>query len=277
MLARTAFLLLAAFWVAMNVLLWKAEYGSRQPGSGLVPIEVVWAKILTAPDHSSLDIYRDGKKIGFFRWSPNVIEELHAGTVAPETGPPEGMVKRVTGYTLDLDGNVALGDTATRLRGTVHLRLGPDRAWRELHLQFSLRPSVWEIHADAATQTVQIKVEDGVRTFTRTYAVADAQSPQQLLADLGGPWAMWLLNLVGLPATGGAALSTSLFSPGSLGLKWEARQDRTHIGHSPVRVYRLEARVLERYAIVLVVSRAGELLRLELPDDVVAINDALAL
>ena len=48
MLARPTFLAIATFWLTMNVLLWRAEYGSHN-GETPVPLELVWRKILTAP------------------------------------------------------------------------------------------------------------------------------------------------------------------------------------------------------------------------------------
>ena len=49
MIPRITFLAITMFWVVMNVLLWRTEYGVR--GSGIaVPVDLVWRKILTAPD-----------------------------------------------------------------------------------------------------------------------------------------------------------------------------------------------------------------------------------
>ena len=62
----------------------------------------------------------------------------------------------------------------------------------------------------------------------------------------------------------------------TLGLKWEARNDRLTIGSNPVRVYRLEARLFDRYRAILFVSPVGEILRVELPDDILLTNDALS-
>ncbi len=58
-------------------------------------------------------------------------------------------------------------------------------------------------------------------------------------------------------------------------LKWEAREDNFRIAHSNARVYRLQTRLLGSYEITLLVSRVGEILRLELPQDVVLVNDQL--
>ena len=67
-------------------------------------------------------------------------------------------------------------------------------------------------------------------------------------------------------------------TPASLanGIKWEARRDTLKIGHEPVQVYRLQTRVLDRYAIVIFISRAGEILRAELPDGMVLVQNELS-
>ena len=64
MIPRITWLLIAAFWVAMNVLLWRSEYGTHSNGIP-VPLDLVWRKVLTAPDASSLTVYQNGKKTGF--------------------------------------------------------------------------------------------------------------------------------------------------------------------------------------------------------------------
>src|SRR5258708_27631638 len=114
MFARACFVLLSAFWITMNVLLWRAEYGGH-PGLGsTVPAQVVLQKILTAPDSSSLTVFHKGKKIGFCHWITSVGEDL-AKMSAGET-PPEGMVRKIVNYRLELDGNLMLWGVTDRLR-----------------------------------------------------------------------------------------------------------------------------------------------------------------
>ena len=73
MFNRVYFPLIALFWIVMNTLLWRAEFGGgREFGSAVSP-EVVWQKILTAPDDSTLEISLKEKKIGYCRWSANAI------------------------------------------------------------------------------------------------------------------------------------------------------------------------------------------------------------
>src|SRR5437879_928466 len=114
MLYRAAFIVITLFWLLMNVLLWRAEYGDRSPAHTPVPAEVVWQKMLTAPDTSSLTIFHHGKKIGFCHWITSVGQEL--SKLREEDAPPEGMVPRVGGYRIQLEGNLALPDFPNRVR-----------------------------------------------------------------------------------------------------------------------------------------------------------------
>ncbi|HVY72409.1 MAG TPA: hypothetical protein VHH73_20910, partial [Verrucomicrobiae bacterium] len=96
MLHRLVLLILIAFWLVMNTLLWRSEFGGKvEPGNG-VPVGVVWQKILTAPDDSGLAVLQEGKRIGFLRWAPNVGEEKATGKTGTEE--IEGMVKVLANY-----------------------------------------------------------------------------------------------------------------------------------------------------------------------------------
>ncbi len=52
MFNRLFFPLIVLFWVVMNVLLWRAEFGGGTEAASAVSTEVVWQKILPAPDCS---------------------------------------------------------------------------------------------------------------------------------------------------------------------------------------------------------------------------------
>ena len=68
MISRLTFLLITAFWVAMNVLLWRAEYDWHGVGVR-VPVALVWQKILTAPDISSSNVFLEGQRTTLARWT----------------------------------------------------------------------------------------------------------------------------------------------------------------------------------------------------------------
>src|SRR5262245_11619104 len=112
MLARAAFFLIALFWVTMNVLLWRAEYGNRDLTNSSVPVGAVWRKILTAPDPSALNVFHHKEKIGFCHWQTSIGEEF----AKLDEAPPEGILTGPRSYHIRLEGNVSLTDFESRLR-----------------------------------------------------------------------------------------------------------------------------------------------------------------
>jgi len=80
MWSRLCFVLTAGFFLTMNVLLFRSEFGGGNKLGSAVPAEIVWQKVLTAPDNSTLEIRHHGVKIGLGRWMPAVAR----------TWPPAG-------------------------------------------------------------------------------------------------------------------------------------------------------------------------------------------
>jgi len=268
MISRITLILVTAFWMTMNILLWRAEYGQRGSAGSAVPAEVVWRKILTAPDSSSLTIFHRGKKVGFCQWITSVGEEL--SQIQVDTGSPEGMIGHITGYRLQLDGNISSDTVGNRVRFESTLTLTTNQIWQDFNLKVTLRPTVLEIHRSATDPCVRISVDDGEEKFERVVKFSELQDPQALLRGFGSPIAAGLLNnftMLGAETQGTAVKA---------GLKWEGREDSMRIGHSPVRTYRLQTRVLDKYQITIFISRVGEILRVELPDEIVLVNDQLA-
>src|SRR5262249_23137863 len=155
MIHRAVLILLTGFWLAMNVLLWRSEYGQRKQGGAAMPAETVWQKMLTAPDTSSLTIYHHRKKVGFCHWITSIAQDLN--TTKEEDPSPEGMVGRVSGYRVQLEGNLSVGDDTNRLRFDGNLKLGRKKNWKEFALRINLRPTTWELHSVAAEQAVHLR------------------------------------------------------------------------------------------------------------------------
>jgi len=269
MASRLSFFLIAAFWLAMNALLWRSEFGGRHQPGAAVPARVVWQKMLSAPDNSSLDISHHGKKIGFCRWAPNVGEELATGKRAVEDFAPEGMVKKPSGYSIDLEGNFSLPDFTNRLRFDLSLVLGTNQAWREFDLRLAMRPVSWRLHSRAADRTLIFKSEEVAGQTEKVIRFDDLNNPARLLQQFVGPLLPLSGEALGLPMTPSTNPSPDL------GLVWEAFNDWLKIGSTNVRVYRLQTRALDKYEIRIFVSRVGEILRVELPDSVALANEAI--
>jgi hypothetical protein len=265
---RILFFLLATFFVAMNVLLWRAEIAGHNELFSNVSEEVVWQKILTAPDNSRLVIEHYGVKIGTCIWAPAVGEEVATGKLMTDDLPPEGMVKKLSGYTLDVDGSVSL-DNLTRVRFTAHLKLATNQALTEITVRLNFRPDRWEIQSVLADQTLKlVKEEDGV-TSERIFRLGHPQHLEKLLAEFGLTLPPGTLEGLGLRADSARAAIAAV------GATWRARSDWLAVGSTRMRVYRLEARLLARYTARLYVSPVGEIIRVELPDKLVLKNDAL--
>lgn len=264
---RVAFLVVTAFFVTMNVLLWRSEYGARGRFGGLVPADLVWEKVLTSPDNSFLEIRHHGVKVGTAHWVATIDEAPTIGRMMEEL-PPEGMVKALSGYSIDFDGNISLEDL-TRLRFSCRLDLDTNQVWQALNVRLTLKPMSWEVTASNEARTVTFLIDDGDRKTERTFTEAQLRDPAKLAREIGGSAAPAMLAALGVPL--------QLQGAGATGFrfKWEAQSARLKIGSNLVRVYRLEAKLIERYKIVLFISPVGELLRVELPDEIVLTNDAL--
>src|SRR2546426_11820200 len=160
MFNRLYFPLIVLFWIVMNVLLWRAEFGGGNEAASAVSTEVVWQKILTAPDDSTLEISSDGKRIGYCRWVANVGEELATGKIASEDYVPEGMIRRLGRYTIDMEGNVLLGEPASRMRFNLHLQFATNHVWRRMSLREASRPSSVGIRTAEEDETLSLEYDD---------------------------------------------------------------------------------------------------------------------
>jgi hypothetical protein len=262
---KASFASILLFWGTMNTLLWRSEMGAGTNLASAVPVSTVWEKILTAPDDSALSINLDRRKVGFVRWRPNVGEETATGKIASEN-EPEGIVRKLTEYSVDIEGSVVIDALHRSVRFGGDLRFDPSLKWKQFHTQLSLRPAIWRVKGNAASRELWLESEEDGVEFIRRLSFDDLKNPQKLLSSVESPLAGMILG-----QQAGALQSTNL----SAGLNWTARYEWLRIGQNRVRIYRLNARLLDRHEINILVSRVGEILRVELPLNVKLINDTL--
>lgn len=250
---RVTFVLIAAFWTVMNVLLWRAEYGSRGGGVS-VPADLVWHKILTAPDISSLTIYQDGRRTGFCEFSTSV-EQAMAQSDEGQL-PPEGYSTRA-GSQIRLSGNFFVGDITNQFRFDARAGFSSQRDWRELVLKVSSRLATVKIHSAATNQSVSVDISSDDASVSRVFSFADLQKPDVLLRAFSGDFTN--------PPTSGFNIPTlpKMFSIAG-GVRWEATRDRVMIVREPVSAFRLQTRVLN-LPVAIYTSPLGDILRVELP------------
>jgi hypothetical protein len=269
MWSRVVVVVITLFFLVMNGLLWYREIGGRDSGGSPVPASVVWQKVLTAPDFSSLEILHHGQKVGHCRWVPSIGEGQPTGGLFGDEPPPEGMVRRPLHYVLDVNGTILLGEPQP-LRFSFDLKLTTNHAWQEFALRLSLRPNDWTLRSIAAEEKLRLVIDEGGARSERVFRFADFRNPDKLLREFGGPMLPATLAALGFSIP--AQDSAQSFS---LGLNWEANQDRLTVGNARIRGYRLRARLFDRFQIMLFVSSVGEILWVELPDQVVLRNEAI--
>src|SRR6202012_3646511 len=150
MTSRITFLVITLFWMTMTYLLWRSEYVGHDELGSSVPLELVWRKILTAPDNSRLQISHNGKKVGDCQWMANIGQDQAVGRILTDDAPVEETPPPLPNYRLNLVGNVALNDFGKRLRFDLEVRLTTNEVWQGFDLRLHLRPTAWEVHSLAS-------------------------------------------------------------------------------------------------------------------------------
>jgi hypothetical protein len=258
MLARLTFLGIVAFWLTMNAMLWRSEFGVHG-GDTPVPTILVWHKILTAPDASSLSVYQKGERMGYCEISTGVGQQM--ATFDEGKPPPEGFVGR-GGYQLHVAGNVSMGDFTNRLKFDCRARFNHARQLEEITVKITSRTALIEVHSLATNQTAHFKLtNDGSVVMERDIPFADLQDPGTLIQTLTGNTMPDFFGLFGF--------SDLLPGGGAQKVEWDARRTRVKIGTEAVPVYQLETTVLGR-PVTMDVSTLGEILRVELPGEISA-------
>jgi hypothetical protein len=267
MRARIFFLAIVCFWLAMNFLLWRSQWGAHSRIGNAVPIEVVWEKILTAPDSSSLDIYDHSNKIGICHWVANVGNSpLASNKILADEYAPDGMEEQVTGYSLVFEGNAMLA-SSNRLRFDASMDLSTNRAWKNFHARVNVRPVTWDVRAAAAAKKVVLNIDDHGVSFQKSFAFDDLRNPQGLLDEMGGSMTLGLIAGMGLTPS----MESLTNMADSMDL--QAHEDWMQFGHTRARVYRVETTVLGQH-VYLFTSRVGEILWVDLPGGITLRNEA---
>jgi hypothetical protein len=199
-----------------------------------------------------------------------VVATVNSGAEPGRRGvSPEGLVRQIRGYQLDLTGSLHPPDSDLRLRFSGRLLLTPQHDWKAFQLELVSRPTIIEASADLEDGSMKISVNSPDLRLNRTLRLDDLRSTEMMMRELLGPAAALLPDLLPLP------LETSALPGLGVTLDWKASTDQFMIRQSPVPAYRLSARLFEDSSVVLIISRAGEILRVELPDEMVWTNDAL--
>ncbi len=272
---RVSFVLVTAFFLTMNVLLWRSEMRpDGEPGSE-IPVEVVARRLLTSPDNSNLEIFRNGRRAGFARWSANIGENLATGRKMRASQVLEGEVQNLDSYTLDCDGEFHDMTLTNRTRFYLGAEFDTNMNWKTFAIRLIKRPATWEVRADAELETLTFTLSagDGREPLEKELKFEEFKDPAKLLGDMGVPFAGQVLAgfKTRLEAqTGGLNVERAASR-----VRMQANNDHLQFHGARARVYRLSVRLFEDREIVAVVSRVGEILKVSLPFEITLINEEL--
>lgn len=269
MTQRIAFAIITGFWLTMNFLLWRVEYLSRQQTASPVRVERVWQKILTSPDPSALEIYYKGNRIGNCKWVVGAGEEQIRAYVYNEDVSVQKPLPKPTTYTVDLDGNLMLREYKHNIRFYFHATMHSDQTLSNLSVRVNLGNSAVQVNAWAKEELVEIRFEERDYFWARKFKFQDLGNPARLSEITGIP-AIGVL-MPDLRAIGG----TNFLGEASKLIKIESFYDTLTFGNSNIKVYKIEAKFMDRFKAVVYVSRAGEILKAELPEGLLLVNQAL--
>jgi len=287
MLKRLPFIFITLFWLVMNYLLWQRDFRAADIAAGKVPIRLVWEKMMRSADDSFLYIFHGKKRIGDLRWSTDVVdfmtemtpEEIAQAEAGVELTPEEeedlvfmteGMVQSPGNYNVEIrNGRVYLGPEYGQIQFEMLANFSTNNTWNSLEITLRQKRKRLQFLANATNEVLAITFDpgdDSADHFQRELTFDQFRNPEQLVAAIFGPapvaaFAGGLLGGLGAP-------SDPNFSPAhllKLGLRWEARQDWLHVGHSRLRCYRISLFLPEDKRVSVFISRAGEILRVLAP------------
>lgn len=265
---RIILLVVTLFFGTMNVLLWRTQIVGDNPIASRVPLDAVWQRMLEAPDLSALEIRHQGEKIGALRWVPAVLEAPHDPQRAESEVVPEGLVKQFTGYQVEADGHVFL-EARKKLQFTFNFELHTNQTLRKLHLRVGARSQAWDFAYAATNQALRLRTEGEGAFEERLFPLATRGDWEAILREFAGPVFANALLALGF---------RELTAPGlqsSVGVSLQARSDRLRLRHSRLRGYRVTLRWLDRLQASVFVNAVGEIIRADLPEGVMLLNDGL--
>ena len=258
------------FWATMMAQLWRAEYGGGGLTGTPVPPEIVWKKLLTSPDPSAMTILGSGEKLGRCLIIATVGEgDLEALEAEEAEEGPVGRIRELTGYSLKLQGSLQLPESQQLVRFDATLDMTPSREWVTLSGSIHARPVSLELEAVRDRESVWVKFDNGQNERETLLDFDSLKDPATVVGELTGLQLPLMMNgLLPLPEVRSAQVAATP-------LEWTAHTDAIDIRNAKARVYRLETRIMGLYPVSIFISRAGEVMRVQLPFEVEILNDVL--
>ena len=271
-------ILTGLFWLGMNVLLWRSEYGGGSQGNPL-PVKTVISKILDTPDPSELDIFYQQQQVGHCRW---VVTQLGRGDIQDdaadtvdidddvdlEAAEMSGLIRDIHSYIINVDGYVQLGEDPRRVRFMLNIRLNRKWEWIRFDSKIGFKNQWMHLHADKEDEAFLLEIEQEETKWETQLSFEQLKNPQALVGQLAqeNPLiAVTLTPLMGLLGSANQSESVTSLQTIDWAKNWSAFSDWMTIAHSRMRIYRLESREGRKSGFTITVNRAGEIISVNAP------------
>ena len=286
---KSIWLILAGlFWLGMNVLLWRSEYGGGSKGNPL-PVKTVISKIMDTPDPSELDIFYRDKPIGHCRW---VVAQMGRDELGHDSGSSNdasddvdleaaemsGLIRNVDYYTVHMDGHVQGQDHPRRIRFMLNITLSPQWEWTSFNGKVGARDQWFHIHSDKEQEKVVLQVEQDETHWDTQLTFAQLKNPQAMISQWGQENPILVAALapvMGMLHSLTSSESTDPYDKFNWVGDWSAFSDWMSIAHSRMRIYRLESGADRRNSLSVTVNRAGEILAIKAPQQISLRNESV--
>ena len=104
--------------------------------------------------------------------------------------------------------------------------------------------------------------------FSKRFTFAELRNPANILRSVGVPAGLLLL-----PELSSITRTNASASP-RINLDWQSYYDNMTVGKTTMWVYRVEINLFKRFKAAIDISRAGEILKVELPNNIELVNEA---
>lgn len=264
----------------MNVLLWKWEIGSNKEEGIPVSLSLIWDRILTCPDPSSLILLYDNERIGLVRIIPNIIEAYPTNKTdeivseAIEVLEPEGRVKKIEGYSIELDGFILVEGEPSRLRFNGKVELNESKELKQVIFRCILGRQSWQIELDSIGKEIIYREQIGRHIISQRWSYDQIQRPSR--------WLKILLPLVAPQLH----LSMQFFyneieklerentDKASINVLFTAYERWFEVKNARTRGYVIKAEPFEGRMIEMWINRIGEIVRIKIGHQFEMLNEA---
>ena len=284
MIRHLPFAIITVFFLVMNYQLYQKDFKQVDAEGAKVPLEMVWGRMLRAPDESFLYMFQDKKRLGSMRWSAEAVELVTESTTNNVQYTTEGMVRNPANYLVDIrSGHLLLGKDYGNVNFDMSANFSTNNEWQTFEFGLHQKPIKFQVLANATNETLRINWIDSERLTEHLFTFDELRDPAAIAGKLFGPLPLAQFTGGLLTGLGGGMAGMSddpRFNIGALlkvGISIESFQDWLKIGHSRLRCYRITITLPDQRAANVYISRIGEILRVTLPNKIEFRNARLLL